>query len=285
MDVALASCLCLPEPDFDQEPLLAALARAGLEARVVAWDDPDADFAAARLTLLRATWNYPRMPNAFLDWASRTASVSALWNPLPVVRWNHHKRYLFDLERAGIAVTPTALVPQGAPTRLAGVLAERGWTDVVVKPAISAGSYRTLRCGLRDADEGEAHLRALVADGDALVQPYLTSVEDYGERAIVVIDGAISHAVRKSPRFHGHDESVTPAMPISDAERLTVEAILRTVPSRLLYARIDLAPGPDGGPLVMEVELIEPSLFFPHQPRAADRLALAVRRECDRGGR
>ena len=145
VDVALVSCIELPEPDLDEAPTRRALAEAGIRAEVSGWDDPAVDWSRARLTVLRAAWNYPFRADEFLAWVERTAGVSELWNPLHVVRWNAHKSYLIDLERKGIPVTPTALIQRGAATTLEAILAERGWADVVVKPAVSAGSYRTIK--------------------------------------------------------------------------------------------------------------------------------------------
>ena len=285
MDVALASCANLPEPDLDEAPLLQALRAAGLSAEVLAWDDPAADWAAVRMTVLRATWNYPLRPRAFMAWLEAAARVTDVWNRLPAVRWNLHKGYLLDLERHGVAVAPTELVRRGSDRRLSAVTAARDWNDVVVKPAISAASYRTRRIRAGDEPEGEAHLRALVADGDALVQRYLPSVEEYGERAVVWIDGELTHAVRKSPRFDVDDESVSAALAISEAEaevaRAAVTRASEAVGEEPMYARIDLAPGPSGDPVVMELELIEPSLFFLQSPAALERFVAAVRRRLD----
>ncbi len=274
MDIALATCARLPEPDHDEAPLLAALADRGLSALPLAWDDPAADFSRARLTVLRSTWNYPLHSDAFLHWCEHTALASRLVNPLAVVRWNVHKSYLLDLESHGVPIVPTALVPRESARTLASILDERHWSDVVIKPAISAASYRTLRATRADHARGEEHLRSLLAEGDVLVQPYLPSVEGHGERALVCIEGAVSHAVRKSPRFAGEDESVTRIDAIAAEESAVASAALRAVAlatgctETLLYARVDVAPGHDGKPVIMELELIEPSLFFPHHPPA-----------------
>jgi hypothetical protein len=278
VDVALASCSKLPKHDRDEAPLLGALRAAGLRAEVRAWDDPAADFASARLTLLRSTWNYAGQPQRFGDWLARTADATALWNPLPVVRWNLHKGYLLDLARAGVAVAPTHLVPRGSPERLADVAAARGWSDVVVKPAVSAGSRLTLRARA-DTEPGEAHLRALVDREDALVQPYLPAVESHGERALVFIDGALTHAVRKAPRWAGQTESITGPFVASGDEAALARAVLAAAPGPVLYARVDVAPGADGRPVLMELELIEPSLYFDLAgPRAVERLVDAIGR-------
>lgn len=278
MDVALATCRVLPEPDADEAPTLAALHAAGLYAEALAWDDPEADFSSARVTVLRATWNYPEQPQQFLAWAERTAAVTELWNPLAVVRWNAHKEYLLELDRAGVPVVPTWLVRRGEATTLAEILAARGWNDAVIKPAVSNSSRLTVRSGPDTMGSGEAHLRSLAAREDVLVQPYMRSVEGYGERSLVWIDGEITHAVRKAPRLVRQHEAVTGPLPVSPAEAEVARAALAVVDAPLLYARIDLALGPDGAPRVMELELIEPSLFFSYSPEALERFVRAVGR-------
>lgn len=283
MDIALVTCVELPEPDRDMAPLEAALRAAGLSCAVVGWDDPSVDWSRFRLALLRATWNYPLMRDAFLDWAARVEAVTRLWNPLALVRWSSHKRYLLELEARGIPIAPTVLVPRGRGLTLGEILDARNWDEVVVKPAVSAGSYRTMRTSRTRLRQGEEHLRDLVAERDVLVQQYLPSVEGHGERALVWIDGALTHAVRKAPRFEGDREQVSPmAMSIAPAEAALAERVLATIETPMLYGRIDVAPGPDGRPVVMELELVEPSLFFPQSPAALDRMVRALAREVAR---
>lgn len=279
LDVVLATASVLPRPDEDEAPLHAALTAAGVVAATRAWDDPTIDWGAARACVIRSTWNYVRNYQAFLDWATRCAAATTLWNPLPIVRWNSHKGYLTELARAGLPVVPTRLVRRdqvaGDDTDLATLAA--GWDEVVIKPAVSAGSFRTLRVRRADFTRGQAHLDLVRADGDALVQPYLRSVEDYGERALVWIDGALTHAVRKGARFAGDEQRVSDAVAIAPDEGALAERILAHLPRPLLYARVDLARDAEGRPCLMELELIEPSLFLTRSPAALARLAAALK--------
>lgn len=282
IDVALATAGQLPEPDFDLAPLRGALREAGIRCSVLAWDDPQADFAKARMTVLRSTWNYPLFPREFQQWVEITSTVSDLWNPVSVVRWNLHKRYLIELAEAGIPVTPTELVERGSVRPLGDIAEMRGWAVMVVKPAVSASSMNTLKVAEADFDRGEAHLRRLAVDRDVLVQEYLTSVEEYGERALVWIDGVLTHAVRKSPRFIGEDESSsTEEVEISAAEAKLGESAVamarQSLGQPLLYARIDVAPDSNGSPVVMELELIEPSLYFAQSALALEKMVGAIR--------
>lgn len=277
MKIAIATCVTLPEVDADAPLLHDALIARGAEPRLAAWDDPGASFAAD-LCVIRSTWNYwlPGNYDRFLAWAERTAGATKLLNPPSVVRWNLHKRYLVELARAGLPVVPTELLERGDPRSLREVMSELGAEKVVIKPAISAGSYRTLKADGSSLAEGERHLRALVAEGDTLVQPYVRSVEGWGERSLVCIDGALTHAIRKNPRFGGEHESVSPALPIEADERALAERALGHVEEPLLYARIDMARDDHGTPMLMELELVEPSLFLAQNPAALARFADAI---------
>jgi glutathione synthase/RimK-type ligase-like ATP-grasp enzyme len=281
LDIALASCRVLPDPDPDEAPLLSALRAAGFSAKTLAWDDPKSDFAGARATVLRATWNYPERPADFVAWVDRTAACSRLFNGADVVRWNHHKGYLLELERRGVPIVPSRLVERGEPTPLAEIARARKWVDVVVKPAIGTGSRGTLRVSEGAMARDDAHLRVLVDRGDALVQPYMASVEEYGERAIVWVDGELTHAVRKSRRFLGDRERVSASVPIAPDEAELARAAVAVAAERgpLLYARVDVVRDEHGAPCVMELEVIEPSLFFAQSEDALRRYvsALAVR--------
>ncbi|MHC4220188.1 MAG: ATP-grasp domain-containing protein, partial [Planctomycetota bacterium] len=254
MDVALATCDRLPEPDHDAAPLAVALAAAGITSEVLAWDDPTADWSRARMAVLRSTWNYALDRPAFVRWAEAVSSVSQLWNPLPVVSWSTHKRYLLELEEQGVPIVPTVFIEHGSRERLTEICPGRGWGNVIVKPAVSASSYRTRRFGPGGLEAGEAHLSDLAATGDVLVQQYLHSVEDYGERGLIWIDGELTHAVRKRRRLEGDDESVSGvAVEITPDEADLARRAIACVEGPILYGRVDVAPLSDGRPVVMEL--------------------------------
>jgi glutathione synthase/RimK-type ligase-like ATP-grasp enzyme len=277
MRVDLATCQVLPEPDPDQELLRDALARAGVEARLHAWDAPAAPDPPADLCVVRSTWNYHLRRDEFLAWAEQTAARTPVLNPLPVLRWSTDKSYLGDLAARGVPVVPTLFLDRGAPADLAALMGEWGWRDVIIKPRVSAGSFATMRCTGPEVGEGARFLASQLRERDMMVQPYLPAVEGYGERALVWIDGELTHAVRKSPRFAGQDESVSAAVPIATDERAVAERALAGVGPGLLYGRVDLVRDASGAPLVMELELVEPSLFLRQHPPALHRLASAIR--------
>jgi glutathione synthase/RimK-type ligase-like ATP-grasp enzyme len=271
--VALATCRNIPEPDVDEPLLVAALAEAQVPTRVLAWDDGNVDWDAPRVTVVRSTWNYYFRPDRFLAWSENRGT--RLVNSPDVIRWNHHKRYLKDLAASGLPVVPTLWVDRGA--RVEEGLAERGWKDIVIKPAVSAGSNRTSR--LTGPPFDEAAIAELVAAGDTMVQPYVASVDGYGERSLIYIDGEITHAIRKSPRLRGDAEQVSAdTVPIAEDERALAERVLARAAGSSLYARIDLVRDDAGRPMVGELEMIEPSLFLRQSPVALARLVAAIGR-------
>lgn len=276
----VATCKTLPEPDPDEAPLAAALAAAGIDARMCAWDDDAEDWGAAIPTILRSTWNYSLARDTFLAWCDRVAATAPMLNPPAIAHANSHKRYLLELAARGVPTVPTTLVPRGGALGDAAAGAER----IVVKPAIGAGSLGARVFAAAERDAAAAHVAEWSARGDVLVQPYLTSVEDYGERSLVWIDGAVTHAIRKEPRWSGGVEQVTGPHPIAVDERAVAEAALAPWAETILYGRVDMARDAYGNPCVMELEMIEPSLFFAKNPGSADRFVDGLSRRLRAAG-
>jgi glutathione synthase/RimK-type ligase-like ATP-grasp enzyme len=284
MRLRVATCLTLPEPDPDAAPLAAALAAAGVDATLVPWED-DAAWAAPAPTLLRSTWNYSLAVERFVAWTAAVAATAPLWNDAEIVRGNCHKGYLLDLAARGVPTVPTELVARGAgEAELIARVVKRGWGRIVIKPAVGAGSLGARVFAEHERAAAADHLATWAARGDVLLQPYQRSIEDHGERSLVFIDGEVTHAIRKSPRFAGDDERITGPHPIGDDERAVAMAALAPFAARVLYGRVDLARADDGTPQVMELELIEPSLFFARHPPALDRFVAGLVRRLRAAG-
>lgn len=294
--IALATAAEALPQDGDMPPLLAACAEAGLHAEAVCWDDKAVRWGDYDAVVLRSTWDYvPRLP-AFLIWKAAVARQTRLFNPPALVRWSSDKHYLADLERAGVPITPTRFVEPGEDVRRAldDALAGRfGATtlappaEIVAKPAVGAGSKDALRLRRDETGRARLHVERLLAEGrGVLLQPYLGAVDERGETAMIYIDGRFSHAIRKGPLLRPSaglveglfaPEEIRPREPTKDEGRvakLAFNAIPGEVP---LYARIDLLAGPDGQPMVLELELVEPSLFFDQAEGSAQRFAEALR--------
>lgn len=284
--VALVTAATARDLDEDLAPLASALAGLGLEPAVVPWDDPRVawrDYAAA---VVRSTWDYAPRRDAFVAWAEATGEVVRLLNPAPVLRWNTDKRYLADLADRGIPVVPTRWIVPGQPIVLPG-----DGAPFVVKPAISAGAWDTARYAPGEEARAHDHAARLLAEGrTAMVQPYLERVDTSGETGLVYVDGAFSHAIRKGAilrpgtRVVGGlyaEERIEARVPTAE-ERALAERVLSLLPDLVpaapeppLYARVDLIPS-ECGPVLLELELTEPSLFHALGPGSVDRLARAI---------
>lgn len=275
MKIVLSSCAALPEGDGDEAPLVAALRRDGVEA---VWEPWGAD-VHADLVVLRATWDYPERLGEFLTWCDR---VPVLANPAPVVRWNTDKSYLVQLAGLGVPVVPTAVVEPGE---------EPSFPDgeFVVKPAVGAGSRGAGR--FTDHADARAHLAALGVK--ALVQPYQSSVDANGETALVFFAGEYSHSFHKGPMLAqdatesesglyleeklGGIEPTESQVAVANQVLDAAAELLALRRGDLLYARVDVVEGPGGEPLLLELELTEPTLGFQHTgEEAASRLSAAI---------
>lgn len=263
----------MPVADTESWLLVDALAARGVRVCLAAWETPR-DWAATPLVVLRTPWDYVERHEQFLAWARATAAVTMLVNPLAIVEWNMHKRYLAELAASGVPVVPLALVARGADSAEQDAARTAFGEQIVIKPAISGGAFGTIRTRASSAQARE-HLARLLSDGDALVQPYLPTIEA-GEVSLVFFAGELSHAARRRPAAgdfrvqHEHGGSVAPHR-ATPAELAVAQAVLDAV-GPTTYARIDVLTTP-AGPLLMEAELIEPELYLTVDPEAAPRLA------------
>ncbi|MEW2415519.1 hypothetical protein AB0953_17615 [Streptomyces sp. NPDC046866] len=266
--------------DTDLPRLLEALRARGLDAVAAPWDEQGFDWSACDAVVVRSTWGYARQRAAFLAWADAVGAVARLDNPAPVLRWNTEKTYLRDLAGRGVPVVATRFIAPGEEA----VLPQRG--QFVVKPAVSAGAYDTARYTQEHHGPAARHIAALHGSGaTAMVQPYLQRIEE-GERALVFLGGVFSHGVRKGPVLTEAGVIDNDRVPHPDlaphrptaAELALARAALAAVPGAapLLYARVDMATGDDGEPVVMELELVEPNLFAGHGGDAPLRFAELV---------
>ncbi|MGH9111636.1 MAG: ATP-grasp domain-containing protein [Acidimicrobiales bacterium] len=271
--IALASFAEKPEGEGGEGLVSAALAERGACPEWVVWNDPAVDWSGYDLIVIRCTWDYPDRLDAFRAWVNAPAVATRVVNPPNLVLANLHKGYLADM---GDIAVPTVVIPAGMTVDL-GLLR---WPQVVVKPAVGVGGIGAVRA----ATQADLERLTLAPSGavDAIVQPYLASVEDYGEVSVVCIEGEPSHAVHKLPaagefRIHDHWGGTAEPVELAAADVAVARAALGTLHSTPAYARVDLIH--DGErPRVIELELIEPYLWFELAPHAAGRLADTVLR-------
>jgi glutathione synthase/RimK-type ligase-like ATP-grasp enzyme len=279
-DATIATHGDMPDGSTDDRLLADSLAAAGARVRLSVWNDPAVDWAQSGRIVIRSTWDYHLDPVRWFRWLSATSGLARLINDSGVVRWNSDKRYLLDLQRAGVPIVPTELVTRERGADLGSMCAARGWRDIVVKPAIGAsaqGAERFTDAALTAAGgAAQAHLDALLIHGHALVQPFQEAVNDARERSLVYIGGAFSHAFSKPPFLRGVGDGLGEQRhEPGAAEKLLAAHALEAVPGETTYARVDVVPTPDG-PRLMELELIEPDLGLRLAPDSIARLAAAI---------
>jgi glutathione synthase/RimK-type ligase-like ATP-grasp enzyme len=279
--VALVTCAAHPDLSPDDRLLFPALAAAGFAAVPRQWDAPGEPWESHAAVVVRSCWDYHLRPREFHRWldALELAGVR-VFNPVPVLRWNADKRYLRDLEAAGLEVVPTAWVGEDDGATLAELVQARDWRHVVVKPSVSATAYETWRVGPVVTPEDERRFHRLTRHRAVMVQPYLQDIEE-GELSLVFFAGRFSHAVLKRPRagdfrvqtdFGGTVEPVRPDPSVVEQARRALLA----APGPVLYARVDGCLV-DGRLRLMELELLEPSLYFAHDDAAPERFTESLR--------
>lgn len=279
MKIGLATDHAHPDLTDDDRPLIELLRLRDVVAEPVRWDSLDVTSGGFDAIVLRSTWDYHHQPARFGDWLDVLDRAGIpLWNPTALVRWNMHKRYLADLRRAGILIPETEWVVRGDQCLLSDVLRQHGWRDAIVKPAISASATDTWK--VSDESDSEPRYAALVRRADVLVQEIVPEIASDGEWSLVFIGGEYSHATVKRPRagdFRVQVELGGTAV-AATAPREVVSAgtrVAQAIPSPWLYARID-GVVTSRGFMLMEVECIEPHLFFGHDPDARDRFVAAL---------
>ncbi len=279
--IALVTYDARPHATEDDRFLVDALTARGATVDERSWSDRSARWEQYDGVIVRSCWDYFHRPTEFHGWLDELELRRArVFNDTATLRWNADKRYLRDLDERGVPVIPTHWIDRGASASLDDVRERTGWSELVVKPAVSGGAHRTWRASPGELADDE-RLSAMSADGTVLVQPLVDEIERDGEWSLVFFDGAFSHAVIKRPRSgdfrvqkeHGGTvDGIVPAASIIDDAARAIAAAPGGPP---LYARVDGCVV-DGRLMLMELELLEPELFLRMDQSAADRLASAL---------
>ncbi len=283
--VALVTCREALGIDYDMPLLLEAVRAAGIEVDEVCWDDESIDWSTYKQVVIRSTWDYHRHHDEFMQWVRAVSSVSTISNSLDVIAWNTDKHYVAEVAEMGLPVVPTRFIEPSDTDWLDDVSMLLATGDVVVKPTISAGSNDTERHS--NIDIAQKHISELLsAQRSVMLQPYLNDVDVESETGLVFIDGKFSHAFAKGALLAQAknmtsglyaEEEIVIRQP-TDEQLLIGERAVKWLTSRfgkLLYARVDLLPTAYG-PVIIELELTEPSLYLLLHPDAATELANAL---------
>jgi glutathione synthase/RimK-type ligase-like ATP-grasp enzyme len=279
--IALATYDRAPSLARDDQLLIPALSRAGIDAEPAIWSSADVIWETFDAVIIRSCWDYHLRYDEFRDWLARLdAGRLPLWNSAALVEWNAHKRYLLDLEQRGVRIVPTRLIQRGGAEAVDAVTRDADWTRFVLKPAVSASGFETHALARPIDGDARRTIASVASTGDVLLQPFVDEVPRDGEYSLMFIDGEFSHAAIK--RAAGsefrvqteHGGSVT-AIHVEPWLIGAAGNVLAALPEVPLYARVDGVVR-DGQFLLMELELIEPNLFFELKPGSEHRFATAV---------
>ena len=289
--VAVAACEQFPDLHDDWPLLRAALGQAGIDGRAAVWSDPDEDWSAFDLIVANGVWDNIHRADEFLDWADRIGiglGVPMVNSPASLF-WNIDKRYLRDLDARGVPIVPTTWVePGGATDGIRMPVPGYDGAEVVVKPSISGGGHLTARYGRDDEHDVTAHVRSLTERGrTAMVQPYVATVDRDGETGLIFLGGAFSHAIHKAPMIRpcaGPRDSLIDNQVTTEARATPAQlelgqravAAAEDLVGPTAYARVDMVTLDDGTHALLELELLDPVLFFVHHPAGAAAFARVI---------
>jgi glutathione synthase/RimK-type ligase-like ATP-grasp enzyme len=287
IDVCFVSGSVYAIVDEETQYLIDSLKRKGKTSNIENWDNPNVDWNKYTLCINKTTANYMLHPNEYIEWAYQTEKVTKLWNSAELLKWNHHKSYLLELQKKGIPIPPTVMITTDSNQTLLEATPNE-WDEIIIKPAITGGSFGLRRVN-RKSPKAESHYAKVLRTGyiekgpdgtpydcprcDVLAQKYVPEIEQHGEASLIYFGGTFSHAVLKKPRegdFRAHPmwgAGMRMYEPSEDEIELGYST-LEATPDTTHYARIDLIPG--NNPVVIEEELIDPNLFFNFFPNTVD---------------
>ena len=266
---------------FEDKLIIEALEAKGLKVHRTNWDNPDFDWASTKYLLFRAVWDYFDRFSEFSKWLEETSTKTKMINPATQIVWNMDKHYLKDLEDAGINIVKTDFVEIGDTRTLKQAITDSGWEHVILKPAVSGGARHTYKIKPGEADQHETIFKELIAEEAMLIQPFINSIMERGEVSFMVFGGKYSHAVLKKAKAgdfrvqddHGGTVHPYEASPEEIEFVQNVMAKCKTVP---VYGRVDVTWDNDGNLALVELEIIEPELWFRKSTASASLLANAV---------
>lgn len=281
IDIGLLTCKEFPDAQSDYWPVRDELIGRGYSVEPIIWNEDNENLAAASNLIFCSVWDYHQNYDYFRDWLTKIEKVSNLINPPEIIRWNIDKTYLKHFEKNGIPVIETVWLETAALEKLA-------WQDVIIKPAVGAGSLGMKRFNLKNqAAEALEHVERLLKNCSVMVQPYLPSADLEGETALIYFDGKYSHAITRPLAGHHAepDEEVAGASPVEpESKHLEIgQKVLDCLPYTPAYMRLDFLRGEQGEALVLEVEMVEPSLFIASDPGARKNYADALEKSFLKG--
>lgn len=263
---------------YEESLIISRLLARGVKCRRVKWNDSQFDWGKCQLALFRSTWDYYEKLPEFLDWLNKTSAKIELINNRETILWNLNKKYLRDLENKGISVVRTCFFSKGeavSPQKLFSMVDSQ---EIIVKPVVSGTAKDTYRLNSTNISALIPTVVDLFRQQEMMLQPFQQSILNDGEISLIVIGGKCTHAIKKTPKSgdfrvqDDHGGKVTPYFP-SDEERRFAEVAINNCGYQVMYGRVDVVRSNQGNLAIMELELIEPELFFRFNTKSAIILA------------
>ena len=291
-DVTLLTCQAYFKPDnitpyiqnilFEEQLLKSALENQGLTVDITYWNNPSYDWSKTRSLVFRTIWDYFERFDEFLLWLEEVRHQTQLINSYDLVKWNIDKHYLKELSEKGIKIVPTYFAKKNSQRNLAEIIESQQWKDVVIKPAISASAYKTFKILEETVNSNEKLFKELLNQRDMLVQPFINTIEKFGEASLMVIDGKFTHAILKKAKpgdFRVQDDfdgTVHDYVP-TKKEIEFAEMAIEKCKAKPLYGRVDIMWDNEKNVYLSELEIIEPELWLRNYPKSAESIAEAVK--------
>jgi len=291
-DVTLLTCQAYFKPDnitpyiqnilFEEQLLKSALENQGLTVDITYWNNPSYDWSKTRSLVFRTIWDYFERFDEFLLWLEEVRHQTQLINSYDLVKWNIDKHYLKELSEKGIKIVPTYFAKKNSQRNLAEIIELQQWKDVVIKPAISASAYKTFKILEETVNSNEKLFKDLLNQRDMLVQPFINTIEKFGEASLMVIDGKFTHAILKKAKpgdFRVQDDfggTVHDYVP-TKKEIEFAEMVIEKCKAKPLYGRVDIIWDNEKNVYLSELEIIEPELWLRNYPKSAESIAEAVK--------
>ena len=291
-DVTLLTCQAYFKPDnitpyiqnilFEEQLLKSALENQGLTVDITYWNNPSYDWSKTRSLVFRTIWDYFERFDEFLLWLEEVRHQTQLINSYDLVKWNIDKHYLKELSEKGIKIVPTYFAKKNSKRNLAEIIELQQWKDVVIKPAISASAYKTFKILEETVNSNEKLFKDLLNQRDMLVQPFINTIEKFGEASLMVIDGKFTHAILKKAKpgdFRVQDDfggTVHDYVP-TKKEIEFAEMVIEKCKAKPLYGRVDIIWDNEKNVYLSELEIIEPELWLRNYPKSAESIAEAVK--------
>ncbi len=266
----------------EDDYLVKALQKTGLKTSRLSWDNTNFDWSTTKSIIFRSTWDYFDRFDAFSKWLKHVSKITVLINPEAIIRWNIDKHYLLDLKNNGVPIAETYFIEKSSKTTLKQLHDQLNWKETVLKPCVSGGARHTYKLNKNNLEKHEAIFQELITNEAMMLSPFQYSIVEKGEVSLMVFNGKYTHSVLKIAKtgdFRVQDDyggSINDYSP-SNKEIEFAETTVKACSELPLYARVDIFTDNNKQLALLELELIEPELWFRKHPEAATILAEAIK--------